>query len=156
MWFLFIYLFLAASGLGCSTQDLPCATGSVVAELGLSWNRTCVPCIARWILNHQATREVLLLCVGRRATRLTHTPIQVRVGAMGRMTAQLLVAIYLSFPSSVTSVPPHLALWLLPLEYPVGCCVLSDTRVIKMPSLMSVFLPAIKCRVTGWLRTGSG
>ena len=77
MWFLSVCLFWAASGLDCGRQDLPCGAGSVVAELGLTWNRTCVPCIARWILNHQATREVLL-CVGRRATRLTCVPIHVR------------------------------------------------------------------------------
>ena len=105
-------LFLAASGLDCGTRDLPCGAGSVVAELGLSWNRNCVPCIARWILNHQATREVVLLCVGWCATRLTRTPIQVRAGAVVRMTAQLLLAIDL-FPSQFyfsTTPPPTFGL----------------------------------------------
>ena len=83
---IFIYLFLAALGFCCGTQDLSlrCMGASLrhvgfslIVACGLSscsaqsqlprgiWdlsspnrNRTCVPCIKRCILNHSTTREV--------------------------------------------------------------------------------------------------
>jgi len=72
-----IIFYLAASGLSCSTQDLPASctsflsgaqtlslqhTGSLCGMWNLSSptrDQTCVPCIARHILNHWTTREVL-------------------------------------------------------------------------------------------------
>ena len=28
-----------------------------------TWDQTNIPCIGRWILNHWATREVLIICI---------------------------------------------------------------------------------------------
>ena len=72
-----IYLFIygAASGVGCHTRDLPCrlsgcgAWTQLLRHTGLAAlrhvrsqsqtrDRTCVPCIARQILNRWSTREV--------------------------------------------------------------------------------------------------
>ena len=60
---IYLFIYLAALGLSCSTRDLRCsmwcAGFSLVVARGLSCpvacgtrDRTCVPCIGRQILNH--------------------------------------------------------------------------------------------------------
>lgn len=57
-----LFILLAALGLGCGTQALCCGSWTwaqlpcIMGDLGsLTRVRTCIPCIIRWILNHQTT-----------------------------------------------------------------------------------------------------
>ena len=69
LFFSFLYLFLAALGLHCCAQAFSSwgeqgYSSLRCAGFSLQWqhrDRTCAPCIGRWILTHWTTREVWLL-----------------------------------------------------------------------------------------------
>ena len=59
-----LFIYLAAMGLACDMRDLIWVMRYLSSQIT---DRTCIPCNARQILNHQTTREIPVTCV------LTHT-----------------------------------------------------------------------------------